>query len=521
MRRSPRNASPRNASPETAASHEVMTMDLKSGQPKLKADAGEGRPETALRPPRPSVEDHRNSERQGALASTAPIGTAPNQKIKLRVKHYDPHQRRSQSGKNREAGRNGESAKTADIGAAKVPPKAQEVSPRPPETHGVETPPRNQVLKEKDDDYTPRPASAHPTPSTGPPNTRNASTPSMKTAAGQERLRQVVEVAVDRARKLDNEALGLAIRRLFEESSQNQSLADLLDAVLSQRPTERQKRDFQAYIKVARKQIKMEGNTSKSTPSRGHTESIATSKSSSKEPRRSLTRNRTPKINTSEAVPSTTPAKRPINGTMADASTHDDEPPTKRSKRSGSASSISSLSSTHSLELETDDMAMIDEPISTPAGPKARGLAGPKLHALPGKQTAGVKRSAGAMSASTNKIEKDDAGIEELAAKKRKMLRRFDDVKAETSDLRDPPAPSQPDSAKRRKFPALNAASVSRLGRREDLEEMRSPASSALGEFLVPPPPGAMRASRSRGATPNALGRPRNAPKRSARIKMS
>ena len=451
----------------------------------------------------------------------APLGTMPNQKIKLRVKHYDPHQRRSQSGKNREAGRNGESAKTAENGASKAPQKAQEVSPRRPETKNVEMTPRNQVLKEKVDEDTPKPTPVNPASSIRTPNTRNTSTPSMKTVAGQERLRQVVDVAVERARKLNNETLGLAIRRLFQESSQNQTLADLLDAVLSQQPTERQSLDFQAYIKVARRQIKMEGNASKSTPSRGHTDSKATSKSSSKEPRRSLTRNKTPKPDASETMTSATPAKRPVNGIVTDASMRDEGPPTKRSKRSGSASSTSSLSSTHSLELETDEMAMIDEPISTPAGPKARGPPGPKLHTFPGKQTAGVKRSAGAMSSSTNKIEKDDAGIEELAAKKRKMLRRFDDVKAETSDMRDPPTPSQPDSAKRRKFPALNAPSVSRLGRREDPEEVRSPASSALGEFLVPPPPGAMRASRSRGATPNPLGRPRNAPKRSARIKMS
>ena len=490
---------------------EVVAAGLETGQQKTTSDSLGEWAEPELRPPAPSFEDHRGLERHGVLEQMAPLGTMPSQKLKLRVKQYDPT-RRSQSGK-----------------AGIVPPgksgqKNQEAASNTRRSGSKNTdtpllPNHSSKEKHEEEGCSPEDTQGKAMVVSRTPTTQNPSTPNTKTAAGQERLRQVVESAVERSRELGNEILGLAIHRLFEESLVNRTLAELLDAVLSQHPSDRQKKDFQTYIKSARKQIKMAGAKGSASPAA--VESKEPSKSLPKASRRSNTRNMVPKQDVARSMTSPSPAKRPTNGITMDTASEREERPPKRVKRFGSVSSTSSLSSTHSLELEADDMILIEEPISTPVGPKGRTLIGPKMSNPLVKQDTSTKRSATTASAPGNKAEKDEISIAELAAKKRKLLRTFDDVSVDASSVRSPLLPKTRGSSTKRKIPVLEALNVSRLGVSEDPEDARSPVSSVQGEFLIPPPPGALRSSRSRGQTPSALGRPRSVVKRSARIKMS
>ena len=468
--------------------------------------------EPALRPPAPSFEDHKGLERQGVLEQMAPLGTLPNKKPSLRVKQYDPNRKAK--------ARKSENAANA-MDHFKLPERS--VNSRGPESQKAdERSIRQQSAREKDDD--PDYHSLHSTSSsravatTRAPVTRNSLAPNSKTAAGQERLRQVVESALERSREIGNEILGLAIRKLFEESLHDKLLADLLDAVLSQRPTPKQTADFQAYIKIARKQLRSEAKSSSARHSVGLS-SKSGSKSPSKRTGHSLPSDSTMAHDTSNIFTSLGSQPPETNGTVNEmGASEQDQPPAKRIKRSGSMSSTSSLSSTHSLELETDGIDMIDEPVPTPAGPKGRGSSGPKLHTFSTKQVAGNKRSAAQAAATVQP--KEDPSIAELAAKKRRLHREhFEDYHVDLSSVRDPPKPTKREPPPNLTFPSLPMGG--RANRADENDDMRSPASSVQGEFLVPPPPGALRASRSRGVTPNALGRSRNTVRKAARIKMS
>lgn len=62
----------------------------------------------------------------------------------------------------------------------------------------------------------------------------------------------VVEAAITRSAVMGNHNLGQAIKKLHQESQTDESLADLLDAVLAQKATQHQIERFQFYVKTAR-----------------------------------------------------------------------------------------------------------------------------------------------------------------------------------------------------------------------------------------------------------------------------
>ena len=523
MRKSPRNASPMT----TAANRTLSTPELESSKLKESTDAGEEWTEPPLRAPAPSFEDHKGLERQGVLEQMAPLGTMPSTKVKLRVKQYDPT-RKSQSGKTTDGASGAkESADDAEVAGPSRRSESRKSDDRPT---------RQQSLRERDEDkeYSPKAVSIKPvtssSTSTRTPTTRMSSTPNSKTAAGQERLRQVVESAVERARELGNENLGLAIRRLFEESLHKKPLAELLDAVLSQRPTPDQAVEFQLYIKVARKQIKVENSASRGSSVRASSVTGAAPptkpapKSPPKASRRSRSRNTGANTDLTETLTSTTPRKPQTNGKRAEpASKGEEQPSIKRIKRSGSMSSTSSLSSTHSAEFDSEvkpDIVIADEPTTVPNGLEARGsVVLPKMHTFSTKQHAGTKRGSGAMVSAESDVN-DESTATELIAKRRKLARNsWPDYRVMESDIRGPPQPVVKETPSSPMFPAFQTSNLAHANGKEDGEDARSPASSVLGDFLVPPPPGAMRASRSRGVTPTAKGR--NVARRGARVKMS
>ena len=518
MRKSPRTASPLNATTNGHSTPEV--------NPNAQNGVSSGGPEWTeppLRAPAPSFEDYKGLERHGVLEHMAPLGSMPNQKVKLRVKQYEPSRRTMQ-------GKTGEGASNV-----KEALKAQEASgnKRRSESRKVEERPSKPLLlreRDEDQDYTPKaPATKSAAPKSIPTRTSVASTPSSKTTAGQERLRQVVESAVERSKELGNEILGLAVRKLFEESLQNRTLADLLDAVLSQRPTPRQAADFQAYIKIARKQIKVESGQSRRSSAAGiGPPSMSAPKSPSGSTRPSVARQTETAMKSSEvdhprradqvarsdqAIRRDEESKQPQDGHRAKR--------VKRSKSVSSTSTLSSLSSTDpAMELDQDTT---EGHSATPptSDPKPQSSAGPKLHTFSTKSLPhGVKRTSSMAARSTPEA----SSAEDLSSKRRKLQRTFDDYVVKESNIRTRTTPGQaaPVASEGPSSSAVHKASATgatRTGIRDDHEDPRSPASSTQ-EFLIPPPPGVQRVSRE--ATPNQLGRPRNGHSRkAARIKIS
>ena len=487
-------------------------------------NAGDDWVEPSLRAPIPSFQEY-NIERGGVLDQMAPLGTMPPlPKLKLRVKQYDPNVKKSRATKNGDGGSVSkeakESATVQETSASRRRSESRKLEDRPASKQ------QQHVIREKEDDrdYTPKPqatksarqgSSSVRLPVLGTP-------PNSKTQAGQEALRCVVEAAVSKSKELGNEKLGLAIQKLFEESLNNRTLADLLDAVLSQKPTPRQAADFQAYIKEARRQLKS-----------------SSSKPSSKSSSRKQSTSRTPHTASDRVERHTSSQHRShqTNGRMPAANGNDDsQPPSKRLKRSGSVSSTSSLSSTQSLDLDPD-LTVVTEGTPTPSlTARGRPALGPKLHTFshkgPGAPAAGNKRERQAEVVSATNAdqnppdspeeEEDDDEEEtvELATRKRKLRKSFDNVAVGNSHQRQAPKPVPAPRAAPPSFPPQKLSTTTREDK-EDGEDIRSPASSTFGEFLIPPPPGMLRTSRSRGATPSTLGRPKHTGRRGARVKMS
>ena len=521
MRNSPRTASPLDVAPKSSTNPEneqetqLETLDL---QTEWK--------EPPLRTPAPSFEDYKGLERHGVLEHMAPLGAMPNQKVRLRVKQHEPS-RRSTLGKLAEAA----------VGW-KEPSKAPEalVGMRRSESRKVEDRPlKAQPIREKDEDqdYTPKSTAIKPaTIKAASSRNSHGLIPSSQTTAGQERLRQVVVSAVERAKELGNEHLGLAMQRIYEESLQNRTLAELLDAVLSQRPTARQAADFQAYIKIARKKIKSESSRSRRSSMVGVGSSF---KSTSKSPSKNVGSTGARKPGTpldnveTDITTNVTNANQLVHSPIhlnkgTETRGAHDEPRMKRIKRSKSVSSTSSLSSLSStdpaIDLDQDhnnDLAS-SSPIplhSKMARIEARVSNGPKMHTFATGRALSTRRQ----SAPAVKVRPVDLLLpdDELTAKRKKLTKTFPDYKVGESNLRTEVPPELCAGL-------FHEAALSSLQtvptRRDDFDDTRSPVSSTQGDFLVPPPPGAQRPSR--GATPNQmLTRPKKELRKGARIKNS
>ena len=516
-------ASPMNVSVKDSGTPEIGSHVQKEGVQESGAWT-----EPPLRTPAPSFEDYKGLERHGVLEHMAPLGAMPNQKVRLRVKNHEPPRRFVQSKLGESVGIK-EAVKTPDTSVVTRRSESRKAEDRPQKTS---------QSRERDDDqdYTPKVAPKHASSKASTPRTSQNGTPSSRTVAGQERLRQVVDSAVERSYELGTPILGLAVRKLFEESLQNRTLADLLDAVLSQRPTPRQAADFQAYIKVARKQIKAENGLGRRSSTTGMGSS---SKSSSKSPSKTVRPSVASQMGTHKDANATNhnhiqPPHQPQQHDMALAANGvlppSEGPPAKRLKRSKSTSSTSSLSSLSSIEPSMDldhaDTAETTQRLQAVPEAKASGAIAPKLHNFPTTKApqASNKRM------STTAVQAQDESVEELAAKRRKLQKSFDDYNVTESSIRTSPTPRPSAATTIATTVAPNSLSLSTLQTRlrngtnrsvkaEDTEDVRSPASSAQGELLVPPPPGMQ--DHSRDGTPNHIGRPQKPVRKAARVKMS
>lgn len=335
--------------------------------------------------------------------------------------------------------------------------------------------------------------------------------PSSRTSAGQIRLKQVVDAAVQRSIDLGNPVIGLAIKKLYEESLNDRTLAELLDGVLSQ-PTSQQTVDFQAFIKVARKQIKAETgsarHSSQSTRPSSSRRTGAQKGSSDVSGKTKIL----PKTDNLTSLP-----QDPITATEI-ISTKEGNP-AKRAKPSRSISTSSSLSSLPSLDQELSPIAKGDQ----------AKVVQPIIKNLTVEQSSVEPRTNRASHSWDMFLEPavedaNERATELEATEKKYMKKDFSHIKIQESNVRDEPRPlKQNQGLPAKPKPAFTLTqprpptAVSRKRKHDDEDSVHS-ATSSHGELLIPPPPGA-RAT-SRGTTPNPSGRPAKRVK-AARVKMS
>ncbi|MCJ1340860.1 hypothetical protein MMC09_006156 [Bachmanniomyces sp. S44760] len=508
MRKSSRMSSPFVTAPKDSSTSE---NDSHVQKEKEKASEPGEWSEPALRAPVPSFEDHKGLERHGVLEHMAPLGSLPSQKVKLRVKSHEAPRRMVQS----KLAMDSNSGK--DV--AKAPLDTTVTTRRSESRKADDTIIDPTFDRDDDEDYKEKPVKQSRASKSKEPRPSVNSTPTSRTSAGQERLRQVVDSAVERAYELGTPILGLAVKKLFEESLQNRTLAELLDAVLSQRPTPRQALDFQAYIKIARKQIKIDNGMTRHSSVGGLASS---SKSSSKSPVKSMRPANTGQSGTTPNDKSDRPASNTPTRTFPDTSRppqHHSHPeasngtmetnkerPAKRMKRSKSTSSSSSLSSLTSNEPDVDS-DLPDPPSSARVGKsKAQASHSRKLPTKVSRKRLHVE------------VEPEVAP-EELAKRRKKFERSFGDYRIPESDLRQSPrpVPRERSISVSPTFPSLAQPSsrlrngTGRVAPASDHDNSHTQVSPGPGEQ---PPPG-------RSDTPNALGRPPKRIQKAARIKMS
>lgn len=555
-RRSSRTSSPlvRNTN-DSPAPAPVSEPRKESGQTLL-----DGWVEPPLKSPTASFEDH-GFVRQGVLEHMAPLGALPSAKLKAKLRG-DSH-KRSNLGKNGVASAVEEGTETPEESTPPVDSRRSE-SPKPEER--LPELPVNKA-EEQDDDYVPngtksssraaKGAKKNEAVATEPRRASAASTshgiPTSRTPFGRKRLQVVVEAAVERAKKVGNPNLGLAVRHIFEESLHDQSLADLLDVILAKRPTPEQTLEFQEQVRRAKKIIKSgEASKQQERPSLAPAPPVSATPPKSP-PKTTLRIVNSPTLKNSVSDPPPQSNNTPLSALRASRSsiTMQTQPtingdttqvngasslqPPRRSRSSSvsSESSLSSVSSTKMKELEEDQRACLDEDLlsssrlnsatSAKANTgslsieivKSQALFGLKLH-----HKASAKKSAAAnalkrSAADAGTTEEESAGLE---AKRQKYVQSFPDIKVEESYIRDIPvvdhstSAKQPVAAPLAAVPSLRPNGTEKRFGRNGFPELASPLSDnfALGS-----------AASSRPDTPGLLERPAKRQKTAARTKMS
>ncbi|KAI4113817.1 MAG: hypothetical protein LQ345_005283, partial [Seirophora villosa] len=493
--------------------------------------------EPPLRAPAPSFEDYKGLERQGVLEYMQPLGTFPSQRVKLRLKAHDPPPKRSKQAKNGEHAAAGQ-AGTDDMSTpdpAPAPPSRRSESRKSEDKASRRLSSRG---KDEDSEYRPNGPPAVTPSKTISTHSSQHGTPSSRNSTGTAKLSEIVDSAVEKSKNINDPILGMALRKLYRESTQNLELFGLLHAVLQQTPTDAQRTAFQKYIKRARKEVMVAESDLSQPPS----QTPRASSEINPMPVVNHGRTHTAKSRTTDAAPGASknhdnknPTSHPHSPTRStrnnaksfsrEGSSGKQQAPPNRARRASSTSSLSSVASSLSsvdanLALKTEeDLAAAEIPLPSAAGmAKSKAAVGPKM----GTFTTSKKRSL-----TVTESSRED---EELAAKRRKLTKTFPDYVVKDSDMRThvrqsvengaaqvstPPAILHP-----RQSPSRLRNGTERSGAAgDDSDGLDSPATSVQSDLLIPPPPFA--GSSRRGATPTNLGRPPKAGKKSARVKMS
>ena len=506
----------RRASPMNISTTDSIPIKNEANFEYNREDPSEEWIEPPLRAPVPSFEDYKGLERHGVLEHMAPLGSLPGSRVKARLKQYEPPRRTALV-------KNGDLRAARDEVSTPEPAPAimtRRSEPRKPEDRVARLP--NSRERDEDQDYTPTlksnarlmPVKAIPTQAA-----QQGSAPA-RDSQGRLKLREIVESAVRRSNELGDPILGEAVRELYEESLHSRPVAELLDSVLTQKPSPHQTAEFQSRIKAARKKHRelRNGHESAAKVASG----FRTAKSSATRHLESpITQSNPPLLDTQSPAPKTESTKpslgmMEINGT----STNDVRPP-KRLKRSQSSSSGSSLSSVDSVIDEEPPPTLDTNHVLEQRSPPSKALLtnGPRLGTFPIRPNDSAVRRPILSHMNSNPLV-DDAAIK----KREEMRRKFNHfVGVKESAVRSSPSPlwspqSTPPVAAitERNHQTLLRNGSSQRRKMEDSDVLDSPASSSFGDALAPPPFGA-----SRAASPHQLGRPPKGLKKIARMKMS
>lgn len=218
-----------------------------------------------------SFEDH-GGQAYGTTEDMQPLGERPSSKVKQRVKHEAP--RKSALGRSW-AAVNSDVHETPDStpGPAPEPEPSQPVpmvadddndGDYAPKVKSIKAPKKERAQrgpKQSRQSTTPAAAPVAPTP----PQARVSNTGAVKKPPKsppktplneQKKLARVTEAAKERAIQVGKPELAAAVQEIYENSLTDTHLTDLLGAILSQRATPQQTRDFQGYVKRAKQKLK-------------------------------------------------------------------------------------------------------------------------------------------------------------------------------------------------------------------------------------------------------------------------
>ncbi|CAK3901221.1 Curved DNA-binding [Lecanosticta acicola] len=398
--------------------------------------------------PKPSYQDQ-GAGPYGVLEHMQPLGEAPNAKARGRVKTEGA--RKSVLGRSSAAP--GADARDTPEGSPAPATSMQptDTLPAPPvviddERDGDYAPKMNgkkkersmraRTAKQKSESASSNTPAADTTkqPVQQPPS---ASSEQHRLEYEKSKLERVVEAAKARAREVGKPDLAHAVEEVYQQSLTNARLQILLEAILTQQATQDQTREFQGYVKVAKRALKDAKNKARQAPAGNLYQQNSTPQNTAppfqppkvtvRPPPTQQTRPEPASAIPSTEVPEATrskltlkvksPAKdsnprRSANGNMS----------VSPRKRAGSAGSDSSLTSLTSNEDNGDDMDLDDEPHASTGNAGAGSTRG-QSHRV---KDHAAERGSLAVAGGATKRSSADAELEEerdrqLAAKKQKM----------------------------------------------------------------------------------------------------
>ena len=334
-----------------------------------------------------------------------------------------------------------------------------------------------------------------------------------------ERLAGVISYSITKCREKRMTTLGLAMKRLWEESHEDPRLAHILGSVLSQTATEAEKLELQDRVMVNKKRAKAEiaehkaktttstsatpsGNST--TPSQMDSPPAEAMDSKAKSPKKRTrasaikTKSKSLSVEDGESKgqsPSTNGKRSQTQMSTTEEST------AKRQKRSDSISSGSSLSSAPSYADQDADMSDMQKATRSSKIILHIGKQDFKSKGPP-KKVPGSLEGPRINGKTINTLDEPSSIIRRQ--KKEGLTKTFDHVKVNGSHVRTPIQPIAPRSGSDDITLDTSVSSVGSRGKKRDFDDLESVASSAQDDLLVPPPPEARRSSRSRQATPNA-----------------
>jgi hypothetical protein len=233
----------------------------------------------------PSFEEH-GFARHGVLETMAPLGVPPSAKVKQRTRAMgETAARNAAFGK-------GSAVFDDEVGSTPEVTPAPELEPDDSERQEEDEIPVEFLMQEEeeDDDYEPtktkkkgkvaktpvrgktpvqsktpiqgktpikngtgKTASVSASPAVQAVQPIQALDPAVPESETTQRVHTAVNDAILRANKYNKRQIGVALKEMFEESQENSSLADVMDAVIHRDTTEEQWLIFRTYMRASRK----------------------------------------------------------------------------------------------------------------------------------------------------------------------------------------------------------------------------------------------------------------------------